>query len=228
MRSWNPIWCCFLCQRYFFLKANHNFIFIRWKAIFVVSYVKDTFFWKQITTAPNAPQKSCGCFLCQRYFFLKANHNSPYIMVVAVSVVSYVKDTFFWKQITTSSTTILLRCKLFLMSKILFFESKSQRLLSPGTQFRVVSYVKDTFFWKQITTGALLSTYVSLLFLMSKILFFESKSQPVANISNINTCCFLCQRYFFLKANHNLMWVRVRFHRVVSYVKDTFIFRRNL
>ena len=45
----------------------------------------------------------------------------------------------------------------------------------------------------------------TLLFIKSKIQFFESKSQlKIPNTLN-NYCCLSSQRYNFLKANHNSM-----------------------
>ncbi len=141
-----------------------------------------------------------GCFLCQRYFFLKANHNLLLLLTLLFRVVSYVKDTFFWKQITTALITCSAWYLLFLMSKILFFESKSQLPPPPPPAYIVVSYVKDTFFWKQITTTCW--------------------------STSISNRCFLCQRYFFLKANHNRFVSCKVCVSVVSYVKDTFFWKQ--
>jgi len=41
------------------------------------------------------------------------------------------------------------------------------------------------------------------LFIKSKIQFFESKSQQVTNCFIFSKCCLSSQRYNFLKANHN-------------------------
>ena len=68
---------------------------------------------------------------------------------------------------------------------------------------RVVYQIKDTIFWKQITTESVGVSQHAQLFIRSKIQFFESKSQLV-NIHRLNfKCCLSDQRYNFLKANHN-------------------------
>ena len=144
------------------------------------------------------------CLSSQRYNFLKANHNSDRLAVVEKSVVYQVKDTIFWKQITTVNVLSEVWKLLFIKSKIQFFESKSQLtyaipfainscLSSQRYNFlkanhnrtqeyhcfvTVVYQVKDTIFWKQITTRLVISVRVWMLFIKSKIQFFESKSQP--------------------------------------------------
>ena len=222
----------------------------------VVYQIKDTIFWKQITTLQRSNFEFVSCLSDQRYNFLKANHNSTmdcpwyrcclsdqrYNFLKAnhngysrcyryVYVVYQIKDTIFWKQITTFSGYVLFAVLLFIRSKIQFFESKSQpslllKLTSPSclsdqrynflkanhnpylTDFignfcclsdqrynflkanhnyfgydrmdkNVVYQIKDTIFWKQITTRVLLFDFVNKLFIRSKIQFFESKSQLI-------------------------------------------------
>ena len=144
-------------------------------------------------------------------------------------VVYQVKDTIFWKQITTTLQTWQSVHLLFIKSKIQFFESKSQldwfifkkqncclssqrynflkanhnQTIDNNISFGVVYQVKDTIFWKQITTCFSLFSQKAWLFIKSKIQFFESKSQ---RLSSTWLKCFGClssQRYNFLKANHN-------------------------
>ena len=199
----------------------------------VVYQVKDTIFWKQITTAINCTllcqslfikskiqffeSKSqrrifnefyrIGCLSSQRYNFLKANHNTKRVTYYKPKVVYQVKDTIFWKQITTKLPNFQLPLSLFIKSKIQFFESKSQLniwafdcgiccLSSQRYNFlkanhnndndvlfiaAVVYQVKDTIFWKQITTWLIHFQETKLLFIKSKIQFFESKSQQLVN-----------------------------------------------
>ena len=66
---------CLSSQRYNFLKANHNKITNNKKNNIVVYQVKDTIFWKQITTDWAVLKFQAGCLSSQRYNFLKANHN---------------------------------------------------------------------------------------------------------------------------------------------------------
>jgi len=169
------------------------------------------------------------CLSSQRYNFLKANHNRLGFNFLVSIVVYQVKDTIFWKQITTV-LCILIECiVLFIKSKIQFFESKSQRVcvyccicqrcLSSQRynflkanhngqvfidfNFSVVYQVKDTIFWKQITTSSARQYIRDALFIKSKIQFFESKSQRVRTQPAGTLRCLSSQRYNFLKANHN-------------------------
>ena len=144
-------------------------------------------------------------------------------------VVYQVKDTIFWKQITTALCWSEHENKLFIKSKIQFFESKSQLvsfcdksgfscLSSQRYNFlkanhnaydrinnwwTVVYQVKDTIFWKQITTNTVVMMYDPELFIKSKIQFFESKSQLECSSLIRWLGCLSSQRYNFLKANHN-------------------------
>ena len=168
----------------------------------VVYQIKDTIFWKQITTPHREMLCGIRCLSDQRYNFLKANHNGNFLILI--------KDV------------------LFIRSKIQFFESKSQllhhrnckdggclsdqrynflkanhnRLLVYFLFFMlfsdqrynflkanhntvkyilakqtVVYQIKDTIFWKQITTQEVFPCSCLLLFIRSKIQFFESYSQ---------------------------------------------------
>ena len=269
---------CLSSQRYNFLKANHN---EDWQIIIisiVVYQVKDTIFWKQITTLCNerkttdklfikskiqffeskSQQKlnlkatAFGCLSSQRYNFLKANHNGHWPASMNRIVVYQVKDTIFWKQITTSPEREKEKCALFIKSKIQFFESKSQHrkpippdapcclssqrynFLKANHNFteisklmRLVVYqVKDTIFWKQITTSGASGESALWLFIKSKIQFFESKSQPMARKYNNTPCCLSSQRYNFLKANHNLWILLLVKAGVVYQVKDTIFWKQ--
>ena len=100
--SWNE--SCLSSQRYNFLKANHNELLPIASFKDVVYQVKDTIFWKQITTVFIKVSKVPSCLSSQRYNFLKANHN-------------YLKEWY-------------LHSRLFIKSKIQFFESKSQQLVN--------------------------------------------------------------------------------------------------
>ena len=224
--------CCLSSQRYNFLKANHNlFVYPDWPPE-VVYQVKDTIFWKQITTEILTVFYLFRCLSSQRYNFLKANHNSYRTLEYIYLVVYQVKDTIFWKQITTAIAVPQSPSVLFIKSKIQFFESKSQLLSTSsktsfcclssqrynflkanhnipieGTDCKIVVYqVKDTIFWKQITTKRTRWNNLWRLFIKSKIQFFESKSQLLPIIINPSDGCLSSQRYNFLKANHNSSW----------------------
>ena len=119
---------------------------------------------------------------------------------------------------------------LFIRSKIQFFESKSQpfeisrtfacsclsdqryNFLKANHNYsiprfppqQVIYQIKDTIFWKQITTYLIKSSCHALLFIRSKIQFFESKSQQTLCHACHVQGCLSDQRYNFLKANHNI------------------------
>ena len=144
--------CCLSSQRYNFLKANHNGLQYNSNISVVVYQVKDTIFWKQITTVKSkkiiffmlfikskiqffeskSQRRKCNlffgwsCLSSQRYNFLKANHNKSSCVTYSFNVVYQVKDTIFWKQITTDTQERAVDRVLFIKSKIQFFESKSQ------------------------------------------------------------------------------------------------------
>ena len=260
--------CCLSDQRYNFLKANHNtpgsvvFLFL----LFIRSKIQ--FFESKSQLANPRTTRSSGCLSDQRYNFLKANHNCRLSCQTSLLVVYQIKDTIFWKQITTltlhvrhqsrclsdqrynflkanhnSNTWVLYLSRLFIRSKIQFFESKSQQLIIVSAFIRVVYQIKDTIFWKQITTGhkqltnvycclsdqrynflkanhnsLLLLVYICQLFIRSKIQFFESKSQLMKTHWKAATSCLSDQRYNFLKANHN---------RVPLFVRNTALFIRS-
>ena len=169
------------------------------------------------------------CLSSQRYNFLKANHNSISMYLPTGTVVYQVKDTIFWKQITTTCKWWYCDLWLFIKSKIQFSESKSQPdnllfyrsccclssqrynfLKANHNHFRhlffrlcVVYQVKDTIFWKQITTPGDNGEDNNVLFIKSKIQFSESKSQRSNTSSHKTFSCLSSQRYNFLKANHN-------------------------
>ena len=92
---------CLSSQRYNFLKANHNISAEGGIGKTVVYQVKDTIFWKQITTKFLQLSTKSSCLSSQRYNFLKANHNYTIYVRLFLQVVYQVKDTIFWKQITT-------------------------------------------------------------------------------------------------------------------------------
>ena len=98
-----PLWSnsCFVSQRYWKMKAIHNFFFHIPTKEFVVLYPKDTEKWKQFTTS-----------LAFQKIFLK--------------VVLYPKDTEKWKQFTTVKLSCPTKFALFCIPKILKNESNSQ------------------------------------------------------------------------------------------------------
>ena len=159
----------------------------------------------------------------------------------------YPKDTEKWKQFTTIIMQVFLRAKLFCIPKILKNESNSQlayeyseRTLCCFVSQRywkmkaihnlvreitynstVVLYPKDTEKWKQFTTGCKFTFRLVVLFCIPKILKNESNSQQYFAASKPVNSCFVSQRYWKMKAIHNMLtkkgWKKI----VVLYPKDT-------
>ena len=144
--------CCFVSQRYWKMKAIHNDNYGYTVTIRVVLYPKDTEKWKQFTTiAPERKQrimlfcipkilknesnsqlltiagtKGVSCFVSQRYWKMKAIHNTEANPLMAEIVVLYPKDTEKWKQFTTQLRRSRQALWLFCIPKILKNESNSQ------------------------------------------------------------------------------------------------------
>ena len=82
-------------------------------------------------------------------------------------------------------------------------------------------YPKDTEKWKQFTTRGVCGAKRSKLFCIPKILKNESNSQRCSKGKDISFCCFVSQRYWKMKAIHNMVVRVVHSNRVVLYPKDT-------
>ena len=151
-----------------------------------------------------APTKSTACcVISQRYWKMKAIHNTSETDKDLKNVVLYLKDTEKWKQFTTFQQRKSEMNLLCYISKILKNESNSQHWTKCYVNWRrcvisqrywkmkaihnvsatlivrpfVVLYLKDTEKWKQFTTnGKSSSSFVALCYI-SKILKNESNSQ---------------------------------------------------
>ena len=255
------------------MKAIHNFVprFQIFKI--VVLYPKDTEKWKQFTTdtvkrnkkpllfcipkilknESNSQQLKSSdfsflrCFVSQRYWKMKAIHNFRRYVQFNAKVVLYPKDTEKWKQFTTFCFKILLGMVLFCIPKILKNESNSQHIEHRFQNFKrcfvsqrywkmkaihnllivvyhkrsVVLYPKDTEKWKQFTTRIECQRKKILLFCIPKILKNESNSQRNSCLSKTTLGCFVSQRYWKMKAIHNHLTVVIVLVLVVLYPKDT-------
>ena len=165
-------------------------------------------------------------FIKSKIQFFESKSQHVVACTGALCVVYQVKDTIFWKQITTNMVCISSVILLFIKSKIQFSESKSQPTSYICAVLKVVYQVKDTIFWKQITTPWAKQNFSPTLFIKSKIQFFESKSQQSVEIDSILLSCLSSQRYNFLKANHN-EGLKLSFsNRVVYQVKDTIFWKQ--
>ena len=100
------LFCCVVSQRYWKMKAIHNFIIYHWFFRTVVLYPKDTEKWKQFTT--SLPSLQHFPLLCCIPKILKNESNSQLGQNVKRNwkVVLYPKDTEKWKQFTTESSLI--------------------------------------------------------------------------------------------------------------------------
>ena len=85
----------------------------------------------------------------------------------------------------------------------------------------VVLYPKDTEKWKQFTTMKQKSHWKQSLFCIPKILKNESNSQLNLWVAKKFLCCFVSQRYWKMKAIHNIIWILLLKNLVVLYPKDT-------
>ena len=161
---------------------------------------------------------------------MKAIHNSKVGDAIKMAVVLYPKDTEKWKQFTTISSSETSWLKLFCIPKILKNESNSQLQRTEDRRFlgcfvsqrywkmkaihnvtfvtrrpkEVVLYPKDTEKWKQFTTKTGRFSSWRLLFCIPKILKNESNSQRILGKFFNITCCFVSQRYWKMKAIHNI------------------------
>ena len=120
---------CLSSQRYNFLKANHNeeHHAYRKEKLFIKSKIQ--FFESKSQHFDKRSGGLQSCLSSQRYNFLKANHNHSMQFPHPTGVVYQVKDTIFWKQITTLYNCGIAPQMLFIKSKIQFFESINKRNL---------------------------------------------------------------------------------------------------
>ena len=169
------------------------------------------------------------CFVSQRYWKMKAIHNTLLTLAIPDNVVLYPKDTEKWKQFTTVDCKLWKIAQLFCIPKILKNESNSQRSFNSPARtdscfvsqrywkmkaihnktawfvrlFLVVLYPKDTEKWKQFTTVFKIGFGLLELFCIPKILKNESNSQLTRICLLLQICCFVSQRYWKMKAIHN-------------------------
>ena len=159
------------------MKANHNYSLK--EPISTLLFIKSKIqFFESKSQHPNAgATNESGCLSSQRYNFLKANHNKKIGRPIKACVVYQVKDTIFWKQITTLLALPIRLNGCLSSQRYNFLKANHNNFSKMKRVIFVVYQVKDTIFWKQITT--LIVGFRSLI------------------------CCLSSQRYNFLKANHN-------------------------
>ncbi len=107
-----------------------------------------------------------------------------------------------------------------------FLKANHNRKSIPSDSANVVYQFKDTIFWKQITTISWILFSWSELFISSKIQFSESKSQHDLRRKHKNCGCLSVQRYNFLKANHNMIYIKIVNLFVVYQFKDTIFWKQ--
>ena len=154
------------------MKAIHNDTHDPSWVLIVVLYPKDTEKWKQFTTwkpwniiakalfcipkilkNESNSQRNVGghsfgrsCFVSQRYWKMKAIHNSLGRSTQVCQVVLYPKDTEKWKQFTTCRLHSWHGDRLFCIPKILKNESNSQ--LTIPILMRVARCFVSQRYWK--------------------------------------------------------------------------------
>ena len=116
----------------------------------------------------------------------------------------YPKDTEKWKQFTTldNQKTMTLSC--FVSQRYWKMKAIHNAQVSPVIGYKVVLYPKDTEKWKQFTTRGIYAKTSQKLFCIPKILKNESNSQQPMTLPFPMRCCFVSQRYWKMKAIHNL------------------------
>ena len=82
-------------------------------------------------------------------------------------------------------------------------------------------YPKDTEKWKQFTTYCVCESWLCWLLCIPKILKNESNSQQYIQMNKEQFSCCVSQRYWKMKAIHNLHFVHPAMSFVVVYPKDT-------
>ena len=187
---------CFVSQRYWKMKAIHNYSKSTGKDSIVVLYPKDTEKWKQFTTYTSTMQTNKRLFCIPK--ILKNESNS---------------------QLKSSSETSWLSC--FVSQR--YWKMKAIHNIRRwwfGFIY-VVLYPKDTEKWKQFTTEDFKNLNFGELFCIPKILKNESNSQLCKIKRPSIERCFVSQRYWKMKAIHNRFHFRRCLPWVVLYPKDT-------
>ena len=169
---------CFVSQRYWKMKAIHNWQVPISKPDLVVLYPKDTEKWKQFTTAYALTRLPKELFCIPK--ILKNESNSQLNLLYDVHYESCFVSQRYWKMKAIHN----------------YAETQSACLW-------VVLYPKDTEKWKQFTTIGLSSNKSLWLFCIPKILKNESNSQLSVLCEVLILCCFVSQRYWKMKAIHN-------------------------
>ena len=90
-----------------------------------------------------------------------------------------------------------------------------------SSKVNVVVYPKDTEKWKQFTTIITRKLNYRALLCIPKILKNESNSQLLTSVGNYYYRCCVSQRYWKMKAIHNLSFSNPQIRLVVVYPKDT-------
>ena len=208
------------------LKANHNLLSKSNVNLSVVYQIKDTIFWKQITTQSGWNNKYDLLFIRSKIQFFESKSQLVWHTLLFFLVVYQIKDTIFWKQITTGCVFVAITVCCLSDQRYNFLKANHNIVWNWMVNSSVVYQIKDTIFWKQITTHFYRSWGRFKLFIRSKIQFFESKSQPFPSMGFSWQCCLSDQRYNFLKANHNMKHKETAEIWVVYQIKDTIFWKQ--
>ena len=159
-------------------------------------YPKDTEKWKQFTT-DGINTKIVFLLLCIPKI-LKNESNSQQFLLIELNLTSCCVSQRYWKMKAIHNTTAALL-----------------------PIYKVVVYPKDTEKWKQFTTCKWWICRLIMLLCIPKILKNESNSQLIPSFQNRLFCCCVSQRYWKMKAIHNLEETTPPRQLVVVYPKDT-------
>ena len=171
--------CC-VSQRYWKMKAIHNYYRDIKSTDTVVVYLKDTEKWKQFTTVISS-YSLVRLLLCISKILKNESNSQPHPILELLTLCCCVSQRY-WKK-----------------------KAIHNLALKDNLKFSVVVYLKDTEKWKQFTTMAHWCKEIWKLLCISKILKNESNSQLRMILSKQKLCCCVSQRYWKMKAIHNYL-----------------------
>ena len=141
--------------------------------------------------------------------------------MIKMQVVLYPKDTEKWKQFTTVNLNTFFNFSLFCIPKILKNESNSQ--LISGIPIKTICCFVSQRYWKMkaIHNGSATFNKAIPVVLYPKDTEKWKQFTTVFPFLKSFKCCFVSQRYWKMKAIHNIIAPLICFNTVVLYPKDT-------
>ena len=210
----------------------------------VVYQIKDTIFWKQITTFASIHLLSEVLFIRSKIQFFESKSQQATNVTMAIKKIRNFFILFFCLDI----------CKIYLLRKLklqrwLRYQSTSLRYRIQNIQNKRQSHkaINEKLFCKSFFSGffKVVQTIIFISFQIFssnqkqrqaqpdvslyqniKDINFESKSQQKETESKTGNSCLSDQRYNFLKANHNENLPTGYKHKVVYQIKDTIFWKQ--